>query len=136
MNSAWVVAKSRRRFHWNQFYRKRAKLIKRNGQSFQEISTHIVGWIGYHRQTNMPSIYEELDGWIRWRLRQMIWNRWKRGTTRFREPVRLGVPKWRAGLGALGNSPRRMSTSPLIQEVLNNGYFHNVGLKRIKNRYQ
>lgn len=101
----------------------------------QEINTYIVGWIGYYRQATTPSVYEKLDGWIRRRLRQMIWKRWKRGTTRFRELVRLGVPKWRAGLGAIGNSPWRMSTSPVIKEALSNGYFHNLGLKSIRSRY-
>jgi len=101
----------------------------------QEINTYIVGWIGYYRQANTPSIYEKLDGWIRRRLRQMIWKRWKRGTTRFRELVRLGVPKWRAGLGALGKSPWRMSASPVIQEALSNGYFQDLGLKSIKSRH-
>lgn len=102
----------------------------------QEINTYIVGWIGYYRQATTPSVYEKLDKWIRRRLRQMIWKRWKRGTTRFRELVRLGVPKWRAGLGATGNSPWRMSTSPVINEALSNGYFHNLGLKSIRSRYQ
>ena len=49
--------------------------------TIQEINIYIIGWIGYYRQANTPSIYEELDGWIRRRLRQMIWKRWKRGTT-------------------------------------------------------
>ncbi len=102
----------------------------------QEINTYIVGWIGYYRQANTPSVYEELDGWIRRRLRQMIWKRWKRGTTRFRELVRLGVPKWRAQEGAGGTSPWRMSTSPVIKEALSNEYFRNLGLKSIKGRYQ
>jgi len=102
----------------------------------QEINTYIVGWIGYYRQANTPSVYEKLDGWIRRRLRQMIWKRWKRGTTRFRELVRLGVPKWRAQEGAGGTSPWRMSTSPVVKEALSNEYFHNLGLKSIKGRYQ
>jgi group II intron reverse transcriptase/maturase len=102
----------------------------------QEINTYIVGWIGYYRQANTPSVYEELDGWIRRRLRQMIWKRWKKGTTRFRELVRLGVPKWRAQEGAGGTSPWRMSTSPVIKEALSNEYFRNLGLKSINRRYQ
>jgi group II intron reverse transcriptase/maturase len=102
----------------------------------QEINTYIVGWIGYYRQANTASVYEKLDGWIRRRLRQMIWKRWKRGTTRFRELVRLGVPKWWAQEGAGGTSPWRMSTSPVIKEALSNEYFRNLGLKSIKGRYQ
>ena len=102
----------------------------------QEINTYVVGWIGYYRQANTPSVYEGLDSWIRRRLRQMVWKRWKRGTTRYRELIRLGVPKGRAGLGALGKSPWHMSASPVINEALSNGYFLDLGLKSIKVRYQ
>jgi group II intron reverse transcriptase/maturase len=102
----------------------------------QEINTYVVGWIGYYRQANTPSVYEGLDSWIRRRLRQMIWKRWKRGTTRYRELVRMGVPKGRAQGGAGGKSPWHMSASPVINEALSNGYFRDLGLKSIKVRYQ
>jgi group II intron reverse transcriptase/maturase len=101
----------------------------------QGINVYTVGWIGYYRQANTPSVYAELDSWIRRRLRQMIWKRWKRGTTRYRELVKLGVPKWRAGLGAVGKSPWHMSASPVINEALSNSYFRDLGLKSIKGRY-
>lgn len=101
----------------------------------QEINTYIVGWIGYYRQANTPSVFEKLDGWIRRRLRQIIWKRWKRGTTRYRELVRLGVPKWRAQEGAGGKSPWHMSATPVINEALSNGYFRSQGLKSLKERY-
>jgi group II intron reverse transcriptase/maturase len=102
----------------------------------QEINTYTVGWIGYYRQANTPSVYEDLDKWIRRRLRQMIWKRWKRGTTRYRELVKLGVPKRWAQEGAGGTSPWRMAASPVINQGLSNGYFRNLGLKSIKVRYQ
>jgi group II intron reverse transcriptase/maturase len=102
----------------------------------REINTYTVGWIGYYRQANTPSVYEGLDGWIRRRLRQMIWKRWKRGTTRYRELVKLGVPKRWAQEGAGGTSPWRMAASPVINQGLSNGYFRNLGLKSIKVRYQ
>ncbi len=102
----------------------------------QEINTYTVGWIGYYRQANTPSVYEELDKWIRRRLRQMIWKRWKRGTTRYRELVKLGVPKRWAQEGAGGTSPWRMAASPVINQGLSNGYFRGLGLKSIKVRYQ
>ena len=102
----------------------------------QEINRYIVGWIGYYQQAKTPSVYEELDGWIRRRLRQMIWKRWKRGTTRYRELVKLGVPKEWAQGGAGGTSPWRMSISPVVNQGLSNGYFRKVGLKSIKSRYE
>ena len=62
-------------------------------QILEEINRYIIGWIGYYRLADTPSLFEELDSWIRRRLRQLIWKRWKRGITRYRELVKLGVPK-------------------------------------------
>jgi group II intron reverse transcriptase/maturase len=123
------------------FCEKLRRLTKRtrSGQLedlIQAINVYTMGWIGYYRQANTPSVYEKLDSWIRRRLRQLIWKRWKRGTTRYRELVRLGVPKWRAGLGAVGKSPWHMSASPVINEALSNRYFRGLGLRSIKTRYQ
>jgi RNA-directed DNA polymerase len=102
----------------------------------QEINQYTMGWIGYYWQANTPSVFEGLDSWIRRRLRQMIWKRWKRGTTRYRELVKLGVPRGRAGLGAVGKSPWHMSKSPVVNEALSNAYLRNSGLKSLKARYQ
>jgi group II intron reverse transcriptase/maturase len=102
----------------------------------QEINRYTMGWIGYFWQANTPSVFEGLDSWIRRRLRQMVWKRWKRGTTRYRELVKLGVPRHRAGLGAVGKSPWHMSKSPVINEALSNAYWRNSGLKSIKGRFQ
>lgn len=123
------------------FREKLRKLTKRTRSGkiediIQEINIYIVGWIGYYRLAKTPSVYEGLDGWIRRRLRQMIWKRWKRGTTRYKELVKLGVPKWYAQEGAGGTSPWRMAASPVINQALSNGYFRNLGLKSIKGRYQ
>jgi RNA-directed DNA polymerase len=101
----------------------------------QEINRYTMGWIGYYRLAKTPSVYERLDSWIHRRLRQMVWKRWKRGTTRYKELVKLGVPRERAGLGALGKSPWRMANSPVIKEALSNDYLRNSGLKSIKTRY-
>ncbi len=102
----------------------------------QEINQYTMGWIGYYRLANTPSVFGDLDSWIHRRLRQMIWKRWKRGTTRYRELVRLGVPSGRAGLGAVGKSPWHMAQSPVVNEALSSTYFQNSGLKSIKTRYQ
>jgi RNA-directed DNA polymerase len=102
----------------------------------QEINRYTMGWIGYYRLANTPSVLEELDSWIRRRLRQMVWKRWKRGTTRYRELVKLGVPRRQAQGGAGGKSPWHMSKSPVINEAMSNAYWRNSGLKSIKGRYQ
>ena len=100
-----------------------------------QINRYVIGWTAYYRLANTPSVYQGLDEWIRRRLRQMLWKRWKRGTTRYRELVRLGVPKERAALGAVGTSPWRMSRSPVIHEALSNAYWRDAGLESIAERY-
>lgn len=100
-----------------------------------EVNRYTRGWIGYFRLATTPSVYQGLDEWIRRRLRQMQWKRWKRGTTRYRELVRLGVPRERAAHGAGGTSPWRMSHSPIIHEALNNAYWRSTGLESITERY-
>jgi RNA-directed DNA polymerase len=100
-----------------------------------EVNRYTRGWIGYFRLATTASVYQGLDEWIRRRLRQMQWKRWKRGTTRYRELARLGVPRERAALGAVGTSPWRMSRSPIIHEALNNAYWRSTGLESITERY-
>ena len=93
------------------------------------------GWVAYYRLATPPSVYQELDEWMRRRLRQMLWKRWKHGTTRYRELVRLGVPPERAALGAVGTSPWRMSRTPVVHEALNTAFWRNSGLRSIAERY-
>ena len=100
-----------------------------------EINSYTRGWTSYYRLAATPSVYQGLDEWVRRRLRQMLWKRWKQGRTRYRELVRLGVPPERAALGAVGTSPWRMSRTPVIHEALSNAYWRNIGLESIAERY-
>jgi RNA-directed DNA polymerase len=101
----------------------------------RDVNQYTVGWTGYYRLADTPSVYKELDEWIRRRLRQMVWKRWKRGTTRYRELVKLGVPAERAALGAVGTSPWHMSLTPVINEALSNAFWRDTGLESVAQRY-
>jgi RNA-directed DNA polymerase len=101
-----------------------------------KINRQAVGWVGYFRRADTPSTFEALDEWLRRRLRQLIWKRWKRGKTRWRELVKLGVPPKMAGLGAVGKSPWHMAASPVVQMALSNAYFRRQGLVSLAERYR
>ena len=105
------------------------------GEIVQSINEYTMGWIGYFQLADTPSVFAELDGWLRRRLRQLVWKRWKRGKTRWRELVALGVPPERAALGAVGKSPWRMAASPVVNEGLSNAYWRQQGLISIVERY-
>jgi group II intron reverse transcriptase/maturase len=101
----------------------------------QEVNQYTRGWMAYFRLATTPSVYQELDEWTRRRLRQLLWKRWKRGPTRYRELARQGVPNERAALGAIGTSPWRMAHSPVVQEALSNAFWRSSGLEGLVPRY-
>jgi RNA-directed DNA polymerase len=101
----------------------------------QNVNEYVMGWIGYFRLADTPSVFVEIDEWLRRRLRQLVWKRWKRGKTRWRALVELGVPPERARLGAVGISPWRMAASPVVSEGLSNAYWREQGLRSIVERY-
>ena len=100
-----------------------------------ELNRYVIGWVAYYRLAETPSVYQRLDEWLRRRLRQLLWKRWKQGPTRFRELIRLGVPKERARLSASGSSPWRMSQTPVMNEALSIAFWQNSGLVSITERY-
>ena len=117
------------------------ELTRRTGHGkvetiIQAVNEYTMGWVGYFALADAASVLEELDGWLRRRLRQLVWKRWKRGTTRWRELVALGVPRDKAGLGAVGTSPWRMAGSPVVQQGLSNAYWVKLGLRSIAVRYR
>ncbi|MGK6718093.1 group II intron maturase-specific domain-containing protein [Serratia marcescens] len=46
-----------------------------------ELTPVLRGWISYFRLTEVKGVLEELDGWIRRKLRCLLWRQWKRPYT-------------------------------------------------------
>lgn len=57
----------------------------------EELNSYLKGWIGYFRYANMQGKLQELDVWIRSRLRYCIWKHWKKPNKRMRSYIRMGV---------------------------------------------
>lgn len=97
----------------------------------KETNVYITGWTGYFHLADTRSVFIALDGWLRHRLRQIVWKRWKRGKTRFRKLVELGIPPDEAANGAKCSSPWRMANAQVVKFALNNTYWEEQGLKNI-----
>jgi RNA-directed DNA polymerase len=54
------------------------------------------GWITYFRLTEVKGVVEELDQWLRRKLRCVLWRHWKRPATRNRELRKRGLTPLRA----------------------------------------
>ncbi len=54
------------------------------------------GWINNFKHANIKTKLEELDGWLRNRLRYCIWHHWKKSERKRKNLIRLGVEAGRA----------------------------------------
>lgn len=44
----------------------------------KEVEPILRGWVNYYRLAEVKGIFEELDGWLRRKLRNLLWRGWKR----------------------------------------------------------
>ena len=96
----------------------------------------IQGWVNYFRIAKAKKRMEELDGWVRMRLRMGIWKQWKRPVTRANNLKRLGINtrlahEWASS----GKGYCRISRSPILGRALNNEYFARNGYVGFTNHY-
>lgn len=66
------------------------------GKVIESLTPVLRGWINYFRLSDVRGVFEELDQWLRRRLRVLIWRRWKRASTRVRMLIRRGFDQDRA----------------------------------------
>ena len=64
----------------------RKALSAGRGRSLQriieELNPLLRGWMVYFRLTEVKGVLEDLDGWLRHKLRTLLWRQWKRNHTR------------------------------------------------------
>jgi len=74
----------------------------RNLQRFilEDLNPQLRGWINYFRHSETKGIFEELDMWVRHKLRNIIWRQWKRPWTRFKKLKQRGLSEKRARVSA------------------------------------
>ncbi len=65
-----------------------------------ELGPLLRGWINYFRLSSVRVAFEELDGWIRRRLRCVIWRHWKKPDTRAKKLIQRGIARETAYISA------------------------------------
>ena len=81
------------------------ELTKRNRgrnvrQVMAEVKRYMLGWLNYYAIASMKKTMTEWSGWLRRRFRMYIWKQWKKPKTRFRNLLKLGIPKKYAWMAA------------------------------------
>jgi len=103
-------------------------------ERISRLNRYLMGWIGYFRLASAKTYCEQLDQWIRRRLRMCLWKQWKRVRTRIRELRALGVPEWACLV--MANSRRgAWEMSRNTNNALPTSYWETKGLKSLLSRY-
>jgi RNA-directed DNA polymerase len=98
----------------------------------EELSQYLRGWIGYFGRCETSTVLENLEEWVRHRLRSVIWKQWRRGTIRFRELCHRGVNRQLAAKTAgSSHGPWRLSHSRALDVALPIAYFDSLGIPRL-----
>ncbi len=66
----------------------------------ETLNPRLRGWINYFRLSQTKGFAEELDGWIRRRLRAIVWRQWRKPRTRYRRLRAAGLDEARARASA------------------------------------
>jgi RNA-directed DNA polymerase len=98
-------------------------------RTIEDLNPLLRGWINYFRLTATKGVLEELDSWMRRRLRCLLWRQWKRPATRARKLRALGLDAERARLSAgNGHGPWWNAGASHMNLVLPAKYFTTQGL--------
>jgi RNA-directed DNA polymerase len=69
-----------------------------------ELTPYLRGWVNYFRLSSVKRAFEELDEWLRRKLRCILWRQWKKPRTRAKKLMERGIDKARAFTSAYNGS--------------------------------
>lgn len=124
------------------FKSKVRKITKRNrGRSFEqivsELNSLLSGWFQYFRYSKSQRLFQNLDSWIRRKLRCYRIKQTKKTIGLQRFLYKNGVEKWQSWIIALsGKGWWRKSSSPQVHQAMNLKWFEQQGLFNLSLNYK
>ena len=95
----------------------------------ERINPVLRGWAGYFKLSQSKRPLEEIDGWVRRKLRCVVWRQWKRPSTRARNLMRLGLSEARTCKSAFnGRGPWWSSGASHMNQALPKKLWDQLGL--------
>jgi len=106
-------------------------------RTIEDLNPLLRGWITYFRLTETKGVLEELDSWMRRRLRCLLWRQWKRRATKARKLRALGLDAERARHSASnGQGPWWNAGASHMNQALPAKYFTAKGLVSLLGTHQ
>jgi RNA-directed DNA polymerase len=94
-----------------------------------ELTPLLRGWMNYFRLAEVKGVFDELDSWIRRKLRCVIWRQWKRALARAKGLMKRGLKKtqaWESATNGLG--PWWNAGASHMHAAFPKSYFDRYGL--------
>jgi RNA-directed DNA polymerase len=110
---------------------------KRIQATIEETTPKLRGWTAYFRYAEVKGTFEELDGWLRRKLRRILWKQWKRPYTRAQNLMRRGLSEATAWQSATnGRGPWWNAGAAHMHKAIPKSYFDKLGLVSLMDQYQ
>ena len=99
------------------------------GRTVESLVPLLRGWIQYFRLAQAKGVFEELDGWLRRKLRCILWRQWKRPRTRAQKLMQRGLNEARAWASANnGRGPWWNAGASHMNDAYRKTFFDQLGL--------
>lgn len=99
-----------------------------------ELNPILRGWAAYFKLTETRRALEEMDGWIRHKLRCILWRQWKRPYTRAKNLMKAGLTEERAFRSAFNQrGPWWNSGASHMNQAFPKSFFDRLGLVSLLN---
>ena len=99
------------------------------GRTIQDLNPLLRGWAAYFRWAQVFRVLEDLDGWIRRKLRCILWRQWKKPYTRGKNLMKAGLGEERAFRSAFNQrGPWWNSGRSHMNQAFPKKYFDQLGL--------
>ena len=95
------------------------------------------GWVAYYRLAQVKGSFEDLDQWLRRKLRAILWKQWKRPRTRVKELVKRGLDRERARRSAYnGRGTWWNAGASHLNQALPTAFFRQLGLVSLQEEHR
>jgi RNA-directed DNA polymerase len=107
------------------------------GWTVERLEPIIRGWVAYFQLAEAKAAFEELDQWLRRRLRCILWRQWKRPRTRAMKLMKLGLERQRAFASASnGHGPWWNAGASHMNRAVPTRYLKRCGLLSFLEEHQ